>query len=519
MKRKQFLIICFLMIMILTAGYFTAYAMPLGQTEAAEETASESVIPVENTAAEGESGIELITREESSADGAVTETEDPAGETAAADAAAESGETAAEETTDEETKPTVEAPEAPVPEAPKGSAPSKEVGFYWSPSANAEHYEINWQCDRGFEGALSQDGDDWTCRAGRCIVFEELPSDGNYTWTVSAVNEGGSAASEEVTFSVQASMPAPEAYLPAAVLGNQKPVTFQWQDAGHNASAYRIQIMDQDTGLICLDKWYGTDQLGIVNGVCSLDSSEFLAEGSYAWRVQGRNSSSVSNWSPWRAFGVNCAECLLGTYLNTVVNIIAPNGTITDPAVPFVWQAVTGAFTYQLEIKHSDGTELLKTEVSPAENCSVEICTYKPELSFEVGESYEWSVETYGWNNIFWGSARGSFSVAGQTEMNEISFVGLEDNALLDPDNQQIIWTDPGKETASFRVGVSSSEGDWLFVGDLTRDEAWCDGLTCSVQFRTIPEGEGYQFTLVPYSEFNIPGEPLALTFSNKAAE
>ena len=48
MKRKQFLIICFLMITILTAGYFTAYAMPLGQTEAAEETASESVIPVEN---------------------------------------------------------------------------------------------------------------------------------------------------------------------------------------------------------------------------------------------------------------------------------------------------------------------------------------------------------------------------------------------------------------------------------------------------------------------------------------
>ena len=56
MKRKQFLIICFLMIMILTAGYFTAYAMPLGQTEAAEETASESVIPVENTAAEERAG-------------------------------------------------------------------------------------------------------------------------------------------------------------------------------------------------------------------------------------------------------------------------------------------------------------------------------------------------------------------------------------------------------------------------------------------------------------------------------
>lgn len=280
MNRKFFLIlICIITISVLGAGYFSAYAMPLGQTETVpEETVSETVIPVENTAAGGESGIELITREESSADKAVAETEDPAGETSAADTAAESGEASAKETTDEETKLTVEAPEAPVPEAPKGSAPSKEVGFYWAPSANAEHYEINWQCDRGFEGALSQDGDDWTCRAGRCIVFEELPSDGNYTWTVSAVNEGGSAVSEEFTFSVQTSIPASEAYQPAAVLGNQKPITFQWQDAGHNASAYRIQIMDQDTGLICLDKWYGVDQLGVVGGVCSLESGEFLAE-------------------------------------------------------------------------------------------------------------------------------------------------------------------------------------------------------------------------------------------------
>lgn len=518
MKRKIILIfICIITITVLSAGILSAYAMPSGQAENPQETTTADT--TDTAAAEDESGIELIPREENTADTSAADGENTPGETAEDAADTGNEESAEAETTEEQTEAEVEMPEAPVPEAPKGSALSKEIGFYWAPSANAEHYEINWTGDRGYEGMLEQDGDDWTCQMGRCIIFEELPSDGSYTWTVSAVNEAGSAVSEEMSFTVQANIPAPEAYLPSAVLGNQRPITFQWSDAGYNASAYRIQVMDQDSGQICLDKWYGVELLGVVNGVCSMDSTEFLAAGSYAWRVQARNSSSVSNWSAWRAFGVNCAECQLGTYLNTETNIIAPNGTITDPAVTFSWQTVTGAATYQLEVKSSDGTEVLKTEVSPMENCSVEICTYKPEMSFEVGESYEWTLLTYGWNNIFWGSSQGSFSVAELTEMKAISFVGPEDNAALDPDNQQIIWTDPGSETVSFRVGVSDSEGEWLFVGDLTRDEAWCDGLTCSIQFRTIPEGEGYQFTLVPYSEFNVPGEPLSLNFSNKAAE
>lgn len=487
MKRRHFLFfICVLMIMMLSAGIFSAYAMPLGQTETApEETASETAVPAEETIAE---------------DGAAGN---------------------AEETAEEETKSAVEAPKTPVPEAPKDSVPSKEVGFYWAPSANAEHYEITYANDRGVEGIkLELPADDWTCQAGRCILFEELPSDGNYTWNVTAVNEAGSAASEEVTFAVNAFIPVSEAYLPGSVLSNSKALSFQWADTGYNATDYHIQIMDQESGQICLDKWYGTELIGRMNGVCQLDSSEYLSTGSYAWRVQGRNSSSTSNWSAWKGFSIVCEECNLGTYLNTETCIIAPNGTITDPKKPFAWKTVMGASRYQMEIKHSDGTELLVTNVSP-DNCGVELCTYVPELELKAGESYEWSLLTYGWNDIFWGSDKETFSVADLSETSEVNidFVGVTENPSLDPDNRQIIWTDPGKDVVSFRVGVSNSDGEWLFVGDLTRDEAWCDGLTCSVQFQTIPEGEGYQFTLVPYSEFNIPGEPLSLTFSNKAAE
>ena len=509
MNRKLFLIlITILTIIVFSAGRLSVYAQSENETE-------QTTIPgAELSSEEGDGAIALITREES----AMNETEVPSGDSTDGETAAENGDAKAETTPEPTEEPVTEVPEAPVPEAPKGNALSKEVGFYWAPSANAERYEIVYTNDRGYEGiVLELPADDWTCQAGRCILFEELPSDGNYTWTVTAVNEAGTTPSEEVSFAVNAFIPASEAYLPGSVLPNSKALSFQWADTGYNATDYHIQIMDQETGQICLDKWYSTELVGRMNGVCQLDSDDYLASGSYAWRVQGRNSTSTSNWSAWKAFSVVCEECNLGTYLNTESCIIAPNGAITDPKMPFAWKTVMGASKYQIEIKHSDGTELLLTDVAP-ENCGVELCSYEPELELKAGESYEWSLLTYGWNDIFWGSDNRTFSVADLSEMGEVNidFVGVTENLSLDSDNQQIIWTDPGKDVVSFRVGVSDSNGEWLFVGDLTRDEAWCDGLTCSVQFQTIPEGEGYQFTLVPYSEFNIPGEPVAVTFSNK---
>lgn len=482
MNRKfNLILICILIIGIFNAGILSAYAQTESATaETAEQSSEQETGENETTPAADENSTEAV----------------PAAEN----------------------ETVTEAPAAPVPEAPKGNINSKEIGFYWAPSANAEHYEIVWGNDRGIEEVrLELPADDWTCQSGRCILFEELPSDGNYSWTVSAVNEAGETISEAAAFSVKAPLPSSEGYLPGAVLSNQKPLSFQWGDIGSSASTYRIQILNRDSDQICLDKWYGLDRISFVNGVHSLDTDEYLPSGFYAWRVQGRNEESVSGWSAWKDFAVNCTECDLGTYLNTETCIIAPNGSVTDPEMSFTWKTVMGASKYQMEIKHSDGTELLLTDITP-EVCGVEVCSWKPDIALDAGESYEWSLLTYGWNDIFWGSDNRTFSVAAlpEAEKYAIEFIGAEENLSLDPDNQQIVWTDPGTGPVAFRVGVSDSEGNWLLVSDLTREEAWCDGLTCSVQFFTIPEGENYLFTLVPYNEFNIPGEPFTLTFSNK---
>ena len=491
MNRKRiFLMICLLSFLILTSS-LTAAAALRAQIEIEN-------LPEEETAAEEE--IQIVRNAE---DGGAEQPE-PA--------------VSAEEPAAEEPAAAVPAPGVPVPQAPRGSTPSREIGFYWTPAENAEHYEVHWSNDQGNEFTLELAGDDWTCRSGRCIIYEELPINDNYKWTVTAVNESGSAASEELSFSVLANIPAPTAYLPNTVLGNQKPLTFQWDDVRANAEEFRIQVMDSDSGRICLDRWYPAAQMLFINGMCILDTDEYLSSGSYAWRVMGRNQLARSNWSGWTAFSVKCNDCELGTYLNTTTAAIAPKGMVTESSLTFYWQAVTGASNYKLAVSRSDGTELLNREISP-ESCTVDLCSFTPELQFETGETFNWTVSTHGWNNVFWGSDSESFTVAALTKGKPVEFYPLPEGTALDADNQQIVWTDPGQDTASFRVGVSDSGGNWLFVGDLTREEAWCDGMTCSIQFRTIPEGEHYAVTVIPYSEFNLPGEAVTMEFNNTGAE
>lgn len=491
MDRKLSLLIFCIIITVFAAGVLNVSASPHKQ----EETVIELVTgEPEEVAMETTPEVEATTAEENNAE--------------------ETVEAEPEETAEAEETP--EPPEAPVPENPQGERISTETGFYWAPSKNAYYYDVHWQNDRGYEGTVQLYADDWTCAMNRCIVYAELPSDGNYTWTVSAVNETGTAASDEMTFSVPSRIPTADAYRPNTVLDNQHPLTFEWEDVGYGVSDYRIQVVDAASDQICMDVLYNAAEMNHINGVCYLESGAFLPSGSYAWRVQGRKGNSVSNWSDWTAFSVNCAECNLGTYLNTNSAVLSPNGITTNAVPQFMWKTVTGAMNYQIEVKDSKGAIILDQNV-PSSNCQIELCTFSPELALTDSESYTWTISTYGWNDSFWGSANGAFSYTVPTiEINDISFIGPESNASLDPDNQQIIWTDPGETAVTFRVGIRDTQGEWAFITDLSRDAAWCDGLTCSIQFYEIPEGDNYEIVVIPYSEFNIPGNTASLFFSNQ---
>ena len=98
--------------------------------------------------------------------------------------------------------------------------------------------------------------------------------------------------------------------------------------------------------------------------------------------------------------------------------------------------------------------------------------------------------------------------------MKDMSFLRPEQNGLLSDETPVIIWTDPGENTALFHMEIYSSTNTQLFSADLNRQQAWCDGQTCSIEFKTIPNADNYRITITPYSELNTVGNAISLTFS-----
>ena len=274
----------------------------------------------------------------------------------------------------------------------------------------------------------------------------------------------------------------------------------------------------QKSGRICIDRIFPVSQIWIGNGVCYLESDVYLPEENYCWRVQGINESGVSDWSSWTEFQVTCTDCLLGTYVNTTTAAVFPNGTILEKAPVFEWLAVTGASYYKLSVIGESGENLLDVSV-PSANCSLTACTYDPGLILSADQSYSWQISTYGGYDVRWGSAEAAFEVVEEAvSLNDIDFSVPEENGTLDPDVPLIIWTDPGKSTASFGLNICDQNGETLFSGNLSRDDAWCDGMTCSIVFMDIPDGS-YRIYITPYSEFNKPGAPVSLSFGRISAE
>jgi len=410
---------------------------------------------------------------------------------------------------------TVPAPEAPVPEFPQGECASGPVGFYWKPAENAEYYEIRWKNDRGEQGILQQKAGNRACDSGRCVLYTELRSAGSYTWTAAAVNASGTAESEETAFTVRAALSAPEAYRPNRMLSNQNRLTFEWEDTTREGAVmFRVQAADRTTGRIWIDRWFPVQGMFVGNGVCSRSTDLYLPSGAWRWRVQGSSGTAVSAWSGWTDFDVENTDCASGYCTNSVSALLHPVGTTIDLSPYFEWRAVTGISYYVLKISGADGTETLNVQVSP-DSCGTETCEFKPDLFLPAGAEYTWSVSAYGGNNGLWGYAEDTFSTAMPQPMNEVAFISPSEGSKLDPDDPVIIWSDPGEQTASFSLAVTDGEGETLFLGDLSREEAWCDGITCSIRFRTIPEGEGFRIILTPYSEFDTAGNTIAMEFSN----
>ena len=409
-------------------------------------------------------------------------------------------------------------PAAPVLECPKGRYMVRTLGFYWAPSQDADTYTVNWSDDKGHSGNMTLSNSDASCQAGRCITYATLPGTGKYTWTVTARNTAGTATSKSMSFEIASNVTTPTPYAPNSSYYNRNYPAFQWEDVQDGVTDYRVQVVGKYNNHIYWDRWFSTSELYIGDGVCYVQTDLFLPAGTYSWRVLGKNSEFSSGWSSWLDFTVNCDYCnytgaYYGTYTNTVPTPTYPTATITVVNPDFQWRTLTGAAYYIVDVYDASGKQVIEQNVN-ATNCTAELCTWKPNFTLPGNGSYTWSVKGYGANNGLWGSATGSFTLQTTIKMNPITFRSPVDGGYLSQDIPLVIWTDPGDTCVMFEISVYDNTNAKLLTAQLNREQAWCDGLTCSIQFATIPDGENYKISVTPYSELNTAGETVSLTFS-----
>ena len=404
-------------------------------------------------------------------------------------------------------------PEAPVLECPKGRYIKRELGFYWAPSKYAESYTVNWRDNKGHNGSMTLSNSDPTCKSGRCIIHAKMPGEGYYVWSVTAKNATGKATSKEMKFEIGSNISTPSTHSPNGTIGNNRYVAFEWTDVEDGAVEYHIQVVGKYDNRFYMDRWFRVKDIYVGRGICYVQTDLFLPAGTYCWRVQARNNSFSSGWSEWRDFTVQSYYNPYA-YTNTVPSTTYPAGTITILNPQFQWRTLTGASYYTVKLVGPNGSTLFERQVPASGTCTTELCTWNPNFTLPGNGLYSWSVSGYGTNGSLWGSASGSFTVQAEIKLNPMSFLSPVPNGYLNPESPVIIWTDPGEAAVMFTVEIFGPTNKLLLNANLNREQAWCDGISCTIQFQSIPDGQNYRIAVTPYTELNTKGQTIQLVFN-----
>ena len=406
----------------------------------------------------------------------------------------------------------VSKPGKPVLECPKGNYTTRNIGFYWTPSSDAENYTVYWTNEYGDKGTLTLSNNDASCQSNRCHIDGVMPKQANYSWGVEATNKQGSTRSDTMDFSITSNVSTPTAYSPSGTTTNSNFITFTWENVEDNVYEYHIVVADTYARNIVMDRYIPVSSIYCNNGYCSWTTDIFLPSGHYYWRVQAINNDSTSNWSNMLDFYVNCAYCgySYSTYVNTVPTPSYPTGNITEATPTFSWRTLTGAAQYTLTIYDANGN-VLNTSQTDNSVCNLESCTFSPNYTLPGSGKYTWKIT--GGNAVGqpWNSATASFVL--QLAIPEISFVSPAENGTITMENPVVTWTDPGTTVTSFKVNLYDSKNNQLLNAELSRANAWCDGKICTIKFATIPEASGYYLTIQPTIS-NSTGKTSGLHFN-----
>jgi hypothetical protein len=200
---------------------------------------------------------------------------------------------------------------------------ASELTFSWDSVAGATDYRIQISFDNTFAYVMYDQTTAITSHT-QAFIYPYI-----YYWRVQGLNGDWSAIRQ---FTIE--LPTVNLIAPADMMTTSNPtITFSWE-AVAGATDYQIEITI-------------TNPFGPViysQTVTNPTHTQFVADaGTYYWKVRARNNTLLGEWSLARQFT---------TEPFPPVTLIAPSdqANISDPTIPFSWDAMAGATSYQIQI-------------------------------------------------------------------------------------------------------------------------------------------------------------------------
>ncbi len=273
--------------------------------------------------------------------------------------------------------------DAPVPIEPIGTGEPTPT-FVWSVVPGATYYLLVVATDVERVGRVKVRAAD-VCNAQTCSA--QIPnmvlSEGTYTWAVRAgARRRRGMWSEPVEIKVGGAPTTPIGQpTPIAPIGpiSTSTPTYKWT-AVPEATDYRLMVFDE-TSAVLLDAKYSS-----LDAQCSAEctvtpTAPALKDGDHTFVVTPFKGDVAGPPSQAGSFKVDTSQ----NAPPGMPALVSPTGTVTSAAPSFVWNEVSGARDYTLEVLNGTGLEHQQTYTSVEALCTLQ-CTVAPPLNLADGD-------------------------------------------------------------------------------------------------------------------------------------
>jgi hypothetical protein len=270
------------------------------------------------------------------------------------------------------------APSVPVLTSPINGATGQPLSLDldWDDAANAETYQVQVDTDSLFTSPVIDVSDItssvFTINPG---ILENLTT---YYWRVSAQNKAGNSGySEPFSFTTIVSEPGVPVLVSPSNGATAQPLTvaLDWSDVS-TAKGYQLQVS--------LDTSFATtviDESNITISQYSVPSGTLINGTWYYWRVKADNAGGNSSFSAPFSFRTIMASPVVPV-LTAPVN--GATGIQVNPL--FVWEAVTGATSYGIQV--ASDSAFTNVVISG----SVDSTSYQDTTNLNENTTYYWRV-------------------------------------------------------------------------------------------------------------------------------